>query len=112
MNVVDLMGGLPISITGEVTQQSTTQVVADELTNKSFTSLGKPLKETADSVLIRTKECQWNRYLKNVLNLPDWIDLGLEHRTRFEVYDHPGDRASHLEQPILRFNNARACDSA
>jgi len=49
----------------------------------------KPLSEPADAVLIRTKEWQWHRYLKNALNLPDWLDLGLEHRTRFEVYDHP-----------------------
>ena len=48
-----------------------------------------PISETADAVLIRTKEWKWNRYLKNALNLPEWIDLGLEHRTRFEVYDHP-----------------------
>ncbi|GJL50199.1 MAG: hypothetical protein NPIRA01_14260 [Nitrospirales bacterium] len=45
--------------------------------------------EPADAVLIREKEWLWNRYLKNALHLPDWIDLGLEQRTRFEVYDHP-----------------------
>ena len=43
------------------------------------------ISESADAVLIRTKEWQWHRYLKHALNLPDWIDLGLEHRTRFEV---------------------------
>ncbi|MFB3071756.1 MAG: hypothetical protein ACE1ZK_06785 [Nitrospirales bacterium] len=48
-----------------------------------------PVSETADAVLIRRKEWKWNRYLKNALKLPEWIDLGLEHRTRFEVYDHP-----------------------
>jgi len=48
-----------------------------------------PLPETADAVLIRSKEWKWNRYLKEALNLPDWMDLGVEHRTRFEVYDHP-----------------------
>ena len=47
------------------------------------------IPESADAVLIRTKEWQWHRYLKHALNFPDWIDLGLEHRTRFEVYDHP-----------------------
>ncbi len=45
--------------------------------------------ETADAVLIQPREWQWPRYLKNVLNLPDWLDLGIEHRMRFEVYDHP-----------------------
>ena len=48
-----------------------------------------PLPESADAVLIRTQEWQWHRSLKNALNLPDWIDVGLEHRTRFEVHDHP-----------------------
>ena len=45
--------------------------------------------ETADSVLIRKVQWQWNRYVKDALQLPNWLDLGLEHRTRFEVYDHP-----------------------
>ena len=45
--------------------------------------------EPADAVLIRTKEWKWNRYLTRAASLPEWIDLGLEHRTRFEVYDHP-----------------------
>jgi len=47
------------------------------------------LPDSADAVLIRSKEWQWNRYLKGTLHLPDWVDLGLENRTRFEVYDHP-----------------------
>ena len=46
-------------------------------------------EETADAVLIQNVETQWNRYLKGAMNLPDWVDLGLENRTRFEVYDHP-----------------------
>ncbi|MEC4675171.1 MAG: alginate export family protein [Nitrospirota bacterium] len=47
------------------------------------------VSETADAVLIRTKEWKWNPYLKNALNLSEWVDLGFEHRTRFEVYDRP-----------------------
>ncbi len=45
--------------------------------------------DPADAVLIRSREWQWHRYLKRALNLPKWLDLGLEHRTRFETYDHP-----------------------
>ena len=45
--------------------------------------------ETADAVLVHSTERVWNRYIKSVLNLPDWMDLGLEQRTRFGVYDHP-----------------------
>jgi len=50
---------------------------------------GKNWIEPADAVLNRRREVEWNRYLKTGLHLPDWIDLGLEQRTRFESYDHP-----------------------
>lgn len=45
--------------------------------------------EPADAVLIQRREVAWNRYAQAALRLPDWIDLGLENRTRFESYDHP-----------------------
>jgi len=45
--------------------------------------------DTADAVLVEPGNWRWNRYLKAALNLPGWLDLGLDHRTRFEVYDHP-----------------------
>lgn len=46
--------------------------------------------EPADAILINSrKEYEWNRYLKTALRLPDWVDLGLENRTRFGSYDHP-----------------------
>ena len=48
-----------------------------------------PPPDTADAVLVEPSNWRWNRYLKAALNLPDWLDLGLDHRTRFEVYDHP-----------------------
>lgn len=50
---------------------------------------GKNWIEPADAILNRRQELDWNRYLKTGLHLPDWIDLGLEQRTRFESYDHP-----------------------
>lgn len=46
-------------------------------------------EEAVDAVLNRTKEWKWHHYLRAAMNLPSWLDLGLEHRTRFEVYDHP-----------------------
>ena len=49
--------------------------------------------EPADAVLVQTREWKWNRYLKPILHLPDWLDLGLEHRTRFETYDRPWRRS-------------------
>lgn len=50
---------------------------------------GKHWIEPADAVLNQRRELEWNRYLKTGLHVPDWIDLGLEQRTRFESYDHP-----------------------
>ncbi|WP_447962380.1 alginate export family protein [Nitrospira sp. Ecomares 2.1] len=50
---------------------------------------GRNWMETADAVLIQDKETQWNRYLKAAMGLPDFVDLGIENRTRFESVDHP-----------------------
>jgi hypothetical protein len=50
---------------------------------------GKNWIEPADAVLIQQRELAWSRYLRSAAHLPDWLDLGLEHRTRFESYDHP-----------------------
>jgi hypothetical protein len=50
---------------------------------------GKNWIEPADAILNRRQDIDWNRYLKTGLHLPDWVDLGLENRTRFESYDHP-----------------------
>ncbi len=65
--------------------QSSVQGIIDRIRAASM----KPVSETADAVLVRTREWKWYRYLKSALNLPDWLDLDLEHRTRFGVYDHP-----------------------
>ena len=50
---------------------------------------GKNWIEPADAVLNQRKELEWSRYLKTAMKLPDWVDLGIENRTRFESYDHP-----------------------
>lgn len=50
---------------------------------------GRSEIEPADAALNQRKEIDWHRYEKAFLHLPDWIDLGLENRTRFESYDHP-----------------------
>ena len=80
----------------------TTEMPTDQNANGSAISLltygvmervkaasNTPPQEPADASLIRPMEWKWNRYLKNALNLPEWIDLGLENRTRFETLDHP-----------------------
>ena len=50
---------------------------------------GKNWIEPADAVLNYRREMEWTRYVKTATHLPDWVDLGLENRTRFESYDHP-----------------------
>ena len=61
----------------------------DEIRKRTEGQTGKYWKETADAVLILDRETKWNRYLKTAMNLPDFVDLGIENRTRFESYDHP-----------------------
>jgi hypothetical protein len=50
---------------------------------------GKDWIEPADAVLNLRRDIEWTRYVKTATHLPDWIDLGLENRTRFESVDHP-----------------------
>lgn len=64
-------------------------LITDEEYFNASAQTGKNWKETADAVLIVERETKWNRYLKTALHLPDWVDLGIENRTRFESYDHP-----------------------
>ena len=44
--------------------------------------------ETADAVLVSESQ-SWNRYLHDALGLPPWLDLAIEHRTRFEFLEDP-----------------------
>jgi len=64
-------------------------LITNEEYFKASAQTGKNWKETADAPLILERETKWNRYLKTALHLPDWVDLGVENRTRFESYDHP-----------------------
>ena len=61
----------------------------DEIMKRTEGQTGKNWNETADAVLILDRETKWNRYLKTAMHLPDFVDLGIENRTRFESYDHP-----------------------
>lgn len=50
---------------------------------------GRSEIEPADAVLNQRRDIEWHRYEKALLHMPDWIDLALENRTRFESVDHP-----------------------
>ena len=64
-------------------------VITNERYNEVSAQKGKNWIEPADAVLNLRREIEWSRYVKTAMHLPDWIDLGLENRTRFESYDHP-----------------------
>ena len=58
-------------------------------------------KETADAPLIRD-DVAWPRTLHDALGLPEWLDLALEQRTRFEYLDEPfrpGEADTQSEYP-------------
>lgn len=84
---------------GEPTKQSQdswfkhmhgTNWIANEQYTVVADQRGKAQPDTADAILINNRrEFEWTRYLKAALRLPDWVDLGVENRTRFESYDHP-----------------------
>jgi hypothetical protein len=44
--------------------------------------------ETADAVLHADK-VGWSRRLHDALGLPEWLDVAVDHRTRFELLDDP-----------------------
>ena len=48
-----------------------------------------PPFEPADQILTGPSQTQWTRYLRSVLRLPDWIDLGIAQRTRGELLTNP-----------------------
>ncbi len=49
----------------------------------------KKPREAADYPLIQERETAWNRYLHSYLELPPWLDLGVDYRIRYESLDHP-----------------------
>lgn len=58
--------------------------------------------ETADAVLIQEKVV-WDRRLHDLLDLPDWLDLAVEQRTRFELLEdpfRPGEPHTQTQYPL------------
>jgi len=44
----------------------------------------EPWRETADEILINPAEVRWRRYLRALAGAPEWLDIGLAHRMRYE----------------------------
>ncbi len=64
-------------------------VITDEEFYKATDRTGKNWIEPADAVLNQRRDIDWIHYERSLLHLPDWLDLEMENRTRFESYDHP-----------------------
>lgn len=64
-------------------------LITDEGSFKATERTEKNWIEPADAVLNRRQNSKWNCHLKTGLHLPDWIDLALENRTRFESVGRP-----------------------
>ena len=44
----------------------------------------EPWRETADEILINDSEVEWRRYMRALVRAPEWLDVGLAHRMRYE----------------------------
>ncbi len=49
----------------------------------------KEWHELPDEMLVNQNRIKWNRLAKAALNLPDWMELSLSQRARFESSSHP-----------------------
>lgn len=63
--------------------------IIQDIRDQAEAQTGKMWIEPADAVLHQRREIEWARYLKAAMHLPDWVDLGIENRTRFESVSHP-----------------------
>ena len=80
----------PVSLSPTTAAQSSDYSdVISNIKKRADGQTGKNWIEPADAVLNLRRDLEWSRYLKTAMNLPDWVDLGIENRTRFESYDHP-----------------------
>jgi len=48
----------------------------------------EPWRETADEILIDPSQVRWHRYLRALADTPEWLDIGLSHRVRYESLTH------------------------
>ncbi|UCE63765.1 MAG: alginate export family protein [Nitrospirota bacterium] len=49
----------------------------------------QPWRGTADQILFPESQVRWTRYLHYYSRLPDWIDVGVDFRARFNVMTNP-----------------------
>ncbi|HEY5627734.1 MAG TPA: alginate export family protein [Nitrospira sp.] len=77
----------------EPQEASAPQSITDGVVERVRASLnGENWREQPDHVLYRLSEQKWNRLLRDALNLPNWVELSAQQRTRFESVSHPWRR--------------------
>ncbi|MBS0171164.1 MAG: alginate export family protein [Nitrospira sp.] len=58
--------------------------VKDYFFEKVHQAEQEPWRETADEILIERSQVRWHRYLRALADTPEWLDIGLSHRLRYE----------------------------
>lgn len=83
-------------------EESAIQNLTQGVRERIRTSLeGSTWTEQPDHVLYRQSEQKWNRLLRDALNLPNWVELSAQQRTRFESISHTW-RAGQLGQTDMQ----------
>jgi len=84
--------------------------ITDGVVERVRTSLeGTTWTEQPDHVLYRESEQKWNRLLRDALNLPKWVELSAQQRTRFESISHTwrNGQLGHTDVQIPQRTNVR-----
>ena len=71
---------------GELGQkaQDTPILLKDYVLEKITLAEQEAWRETADQILIDPSQVRWHRYLRALADTPQWLDIGLSHRLRYE----------------------------
>jgi hypothetical protein len=56
----------------------------DYTLQKLMQAYTEPWRDTADQILIEDRNVRWHRYIRALTNAPEWLDVGLHHRMRYE----------------------------
>lgn len=64
--------------------QDAPREVKDYIYEKLHQAEQEPWRETADEILIDRSQVRWHRYLRALADTPEWLDIGVSHRLRYE----------------------------
>jgi len=82
-------GGVPQVLASPEFSGDSSSPFSQVVTKRIRMSLGgKTWHEQPDHVLYRLSEQKWSRLLRDALGLPNWLELSLRNRTRYESVSH------------------------